>query len=178
MQLGVNSFDVGDLSDDDVPLGDLFVGEEMIDIGDTSDVTEESHATDVPKDKSSVAIITTLREEIDRLRRENIELEEQNKKNEEEILRLKRIDEETSPENLQNIVQYLKKNEEGYDFDDAKYYRMMSVLDRPCFSVREIVTKLISCSFKINRTCGNYGERSQKRGGEEEEEKPKRKRRR
>ena len=167
MQLGVNSFDVGDLSDDDVPLGDLFVGEEMIDIGDTSDVTEESHATDVPKEKSRVTIITTLREEVDRLRRENIKLEEQNKKNEEKILRLKRIDEEASPENLQNIVQYLKKNEEGYDFDNGKYYRMMSVLDRPCFSLREIVTKLISCSFKINR--GPYGG-----GGDEEPKKRKR----
>ena len=60
-------------------MGDLFVGEEMNDIGDTSDVTKESHATDVPKEKSRVAIITTLREEIDRLRRENIELKEQNK---------------------------------------------------------------------------------------------------
>lgn len=91
---------------------------------------------------------------------------------------MNRIDEETSPKNLQNIVLYLKKNEEGYDFDDAKYYRMMSVLDRPCFSVREIVTKLISCSFQINRKCGNYGERPHKRGGDDdEEEKPKKRKR-
>lgn len=140
----------------------------MNDIGDATGVTEESRASD----------ITKLQEEVDRLKSENNKLEEQNKKNEEKILRLKRIDEETSPKSLQNIVLHLKKNDEGYDFDDAKYYRMMSVLDRPCFSVREIVTKLISCSFKINRICGNYGERPNKRGGLEEDEENPRKRKR
>lgn len=50
MQLGVNSWD---LSHDDVPYDDFFVGEEMNDIGvgDATDVTEEAVQMLLPRSR-------------------------------------------------------------------------------------------------------------------------------
>ena len=93
------------------------------------------------------------------------EFEEQNKK-----LKFLPLEEEMSPADLQNIAIKLKKGEEknGYEFENTKYLRIMSVLHRPHSSVRELVASLLVCSVKINRKCGDYGERQPKRGRDEE----------
>lgn len=71
---------------------------------------------------------------------------------------------------LHNVVVALRKNEEGYEFENTKYFRIMSVLHRPYPSVRELVANLLVCFVKINRKGGDYGERERqpKRGRGEE----------
>ena len=194
LQLG-HSFDVDEIcagfADDGItkyafpPLDStLHPNEEEMDIEGLHD--KKDHATD----------ITKLQEKVDRLQRENGDLKQHNKQQEEENRKLKeenrkmreqleQIKIEMSPECLQQFVVEVKKNETkgddlkkgdlGYEFENDKFYRIMYVLERPYSSVRELVANLVTCSVKLKRKCGSYGER-QSNGGRNEEEKASKKR--
>ena len=77
-----------------------------------------------------------------------------------------------SPANLQGIIQEviekLKKGEDGYELENDKYFRVMSVLSRSYSSERELMANLLMCFVKINRKGGDYGERQPKRGRDED----------
>mmetsp|Transcript_1942 Transcript_1942/g.4253 ORF Transcript_1942/g.4253 Transcript_1942/m.4253 type:complete len:157 (+) Transcript_1942:2721-3191(+) len=142
---------------------------------------KKDHATD----------ITKLQEKVDRLQRENDDLKQHNKQQKEENRkmneRLQQMKKEMSPECLQQIVVEVKKNETkgddlkkgdlGYEFENDKFYKIMYVLERPYSSVWELVANLVTCSVKLKRKCGSYGER-QSNGGRNEEEKASKKRKR
>jgi len=126
----------------------------------------------------------------DRLQRENGDLKEEIRELKEENMkmreRLQQMEQEMSRESLQNIVVELKKNETkgdlksgkfGYKLENKHYYKIMYVLERPYSSVRELVANLVTCSVKLKRKCGSYGER-QSNGGRNEEEKASKKRKR
>ena len=128
----------------------------------------EEEMEELDKEENQVANIIELQDEIRKLKQKNRDLQVKVDELEEENKRLKRIEEEMSPAVLQNIAVELKKNEEGYEFENTKYFRIMSVLHRPYSSVRELVANVLVCSVKINRKGGDYGERQPKRGRDED----------
>jgi len=197
----VNSFDFADIFADDgstkYPLAPLDptlfpMGEETDSKKDDPDDMnidwlhdKTDQATDITKPQVKVDL------KAERLQRENGDLKEENRKLKEENMkmreRLEQIEVEMSPKCLQQIVVELKKNETkgdglkkgdlGYEFENDKYYKIMSVLEQQYSSVRELVASSVTCSFKLKRKCGSYGER-QSNGGRNEEEKASKKRKR
>ena len=152
---------------------------------------EEMDSEELDEKKDQASDITKLQVKVDWLQRENGDLKEQNREQGEEIRklneRLQQMKKEMSPECLQPIVvevkKYetkgddLKKGDLGYEFDNDKYYRIMDVLKQQYSSVQELVANLVTCSVKVNRKGGGYGER-QSNGGRNEEEKASKKRKR
>lgn len=104
------------------------------------------------------------------------ELTEENRKLREQ-LKQKEVGTGMSPEDLQSSLLGLRENEMGYgyEFPRDKFYRLMYVLTQNYNSVWELVEKILLCFVTVNRKCGNYGGRPNKRGVEEEEKPNKRK---
>ena len=169
------------------PLQQLLQGRSFDDLFAFTPPPNEQETEELDEEENQVANIIELQDEIRKLKQKNSELQvkvDDLQVKVDELVEqkgVKRIEEETSPADLQNIAIKLKKGEEknGYEFENTKYFRIMSVLHRPHSSVRELVASLLVCSVKINRKCGDYGERQPKRGRDEEkgEKAPKKRKR-
>ena len=73
------------------------------------------------------------------------------------------------------MIEKLKKGEDGYELENDKFFRVMSVLNRPHSSERDLMGNLLMCFVTTKR--GPYGERQLKTPeGEEDGEKAPKKR--
>jgi cell division protein FtsB len=189
--LGFNSFDEFDADDlsfpdaDDGHFATLFAdpgipnGEEMDgDEEKKEKATDEKEVeSDVHQREKAANDMTELQAKVKRLEAENQELRG-------EYHDLK--DRPMSVDELQNIIVALKlgetkgdfkEGEMGYKLPNDKYYKLMMMSQGGFSSGKEQMEHMLMCSASVNRTGGNYGERSDKDKASEKKNPPKKKKR-